>query len=96
VNKEETIDLWDAIRQMRTLSAEGKTFSFAHATYNRETCEANGLRKVDNAYLRPAARKEVVDNADFKLFYYDMDIRENRNCWQILLMYFNGKKINVS
>lgn len=95
VNKEETIDLWEAIRQMRKLSEEGKTFSFAHSTYNRDTCECNGMRKVDNGYLRPAARKEVVDNADYKLFYYDLDIRENRNCWQILLMYFNGKKIIV-
>ena len=90
---DEEIDLWEAIASMRKLSTEGKTFTFSHATYNQLTGEANGMRQVDNAYLRPSAKKEDLVNADLKLFYYDLDIRENRNCWQILVMYFNGKKV---
>jgi len=88
-----TIDLWDAIKEMRRLSGEGKTFSFAHATWNRDSCSSDGMKKVDNGYLRPAARGEDVKDADMKLFYYDLDKHENRNCWQVLLMYFNGKKV---
>jgi hypothetical protein len=89
---DDEIDLFDAIKEMRKLSGEGKTFSFIHATYDRSRQISNGMRKVDNAYLRPAARGDENEFADLKLFYYDLDKRENRNCWQILLMYFNGKK----
>jgi hypothetical protein len=89
---DEEIDLFDAIKEMRKLSSEGKNFSFIHATYDRSRQISNGMRKVEAAYLRPAARGEDNEFADFKLFYYDLDIRKNRNCWQVLLMYFNGKK----
>jgi len=93
LNEQETIDLWDAIKEMRKLSHEGITFSFSHATYNRDTMVSNGIRHVQSAILRPAARGDEVKNADFKLFYTDVDNNENRNCWQVLVMYFNDKKV---
>jgi hypothetical protein len=90
---EETIDLYEAIRQMRKLSAEGNCFSFVHATYNRETDTSNGIRHVQQAHLRPAAKGDDLVNADLKIFYFDESIQEPRNCWQMLVMYFNDKRV---
>jgi len=88
----DTIDLYEAISRMRKLSSEGKSFSLTHATYNREEQSSHGLRHCHNAILRPAAKGDDVINADLKLFYIDQDNRVNRNCWQPLIMYFNGLK----
>jgi hypothetical protein len=87
---QQTISLWEAIKQMRKLSSEGKSFSLVHYTFNRETLESHGLRSVIKAKLRPAAKEDDVKNADHKLFYIDETIHEPRNCWQILIREFNG------
>ena len=89
----EPIDLFDAIRQMRMLTQENKTFSLVHATYNRETGHSDGKRLVRKAYLRPQARADEISLADHKLFYYDVDEHLPRNCWQVLILYFNGMKV---
>lgn len=91
--EEETIQLYDAIKQMRMLSAEDKSFSFMHATYNRDTDSTNGFRHVERAHLRPAARGEDLANSDYKLFYFDEILNEPRNCWQMLIMQFNGQRV---
>jgi hypothetical protein len=91
--EEETIDLYEAIKQMRKLSQEDKSFSFVHATWNRDTCTTNGIRAVNSARLRPAAGGDDLSNADYKLFYFDEDLHEPRICWQMLIMYFNGIKV---
>ena len=85
------ISLYDAIRQMRELSSQGKSFSFVHSTYNQDTDKTNGIRLVNKAHLRPAARGDELSQADFKLFYFDEDLQEPRNCWQMLILEFNGK-----
>ncbi|MFZ4569774.1 MAG: hypothetical protein ACOYM0_01435 [Bacteroidales bacterium] len=91
--EEETIQLYDAIKQMRMLSHEDKTFSFMHATYNRDTDTTNGFRHVERAHLRPAAKGEDLANSDYKLFYFDEILNEPRNCWQMLIMQFNGQRV---
>jgi hypothetical protein len=89
---EETIDLYEAIKQMRQLSQQGKTFSIVHSTLNRERNTCDGLRYVNAAHLRPAAKGDDVINADHKLFYFDEDIQAPRVCWQPLIMFFENKK----
>lgn len=91
----ETIDLYSAIAEMRKLSAEGKSFSFAFMSYNRDRQSSSGMVFVKRAILRPAAKGDDIANADFKLFYTDLEAEENqnRNCWQPALMYFNQTKI---
>jgi len=91
----QTINLWEAIRQMRILISKKKSFSFVHATLNRDEYTSNGYRHVHKAHLRPAAKGDDVKNADDKLFYFDEDVNEPRNCWQILIMFFNGMKCTV-
>lgn len=89
------ISLYDAIRQMRILSAQERPFSFAHFTWDHHRRKADGLRVVNRALIRPAAKEDDVNHAGFKLFYTDMDLRQPRNCWQPLLAYFNGQRIKI-
>jgi hypothetical protein len=92
----ETIDLYEAIRRMRKLTQQGKSFSFTHATYNRDRQSSDGIRIVRKAILRPAAKGDDVANSDFKLFYLDQEINLPRVCWQPLLMFFEGKKVELN
>ncbi len=90
--EQDTITVYEAIARMRKLSSQGQSFSLTHATYNRDEQSSHGLRHCHNAILRPAAKGDDITGADFKLFYIDQDNRTNRNCWQMLIMYFNGLK----
>ena len=89
----ETIDLYEAIRQMRKITQEGGTFSFVHSMLNREKGTCDGIRHVKTARLRTAAKGDDLVNADFKLFYFDEDIKEPRIAWQMLIMFFDDKKV---
>lgn len=91
----ETIDLFSAIREMRDITAAGGTFSFVHASFNRDEQSTTGIRVVHKAYLRQAAHSDNVENAEHKLFYFDAEIRKPRVCWQPVIMFFNNKKISV-
>lgn len=93
MNGTETIDLYSAIKEMRRLTAEGKTFSFTHATYNRPSRSTDGIKHIAEARLREAASKDDIKDADYKLFYFDVKQQLNRNCWQMLILFFNGKKV---
>ena len=92
----EVITVYEAINEMRRITAAGRSFSFVHATYNRDIMKCDGIREVKRARLRPAAKNDDVKYSDFKLFYYDEYFHENRVCWQMLLMYFNSKKLILS
>ena len=92
----ETISLFQAIKQMREISAGGGTFAFEHSTWDMDRRKCNGFRQVRNAHLRPSAREDDVRNSDHKLFYLDIDTNQPRNCWQILLLSFNNQRIVVS
>ncbi|MEI7723471.1 MAG: hypothetical protein WCK09_00345 [Bacteroidota bacterium] len=90
---EETIDLYEAIREMRKLSQQDKSFSFVHATLNRDKDTSEGIRYVKSAHLRPAAKGDDLVNADDKIFYFDEEIEKPRVCWQLLIMYFDDKRV---
>ena len=89
----ESIPLYQAISEMRKISASGRFFSFSHVSYNKDTRQTSGIREVRRAKLRPAAKGDDIRHSDFKLFYYDDLFHESRVCWQPLLLFFNGKKI---
>lgn len=95
----DTIPLYEAIAQMRKLSSAGKPFSITHSTYDRERQSSSGIRHVQNCILRPSAKGDDVKDAEHKLFYKDLDLpksNQNRNCWQILIMFFNGMKCELN
>jgi hypothetical protein len=88
------INLFSAIAEMRKLTAQGIPFSFEHYTWDYHRQKSSGLRKVDKAILRPAARSDSIDHAGHKLYYEDRNVsdpaKNKRNCWQILIVSFNG------
>jgi hypothetical protein len=96
MNDQPTIDLYQAINQMRMLSQQGKSFSFVHASYNRQTGTSDGIRYVRRAHLRPAAKGDDLDQADLKLFYFDEELQKPRVCWQMLIMFFNDQKVTLN
>lgn len=89
----ETITVYEAIRLMREMTSKGQMFSFVHATYNRDTSKSDGVVHVKRAKLRPAAKGDNIKNAKYKLFYYDDYYKQDRVCWQPLLMFLNNTKV---
>jgi len=95
MDHQQTITLYEAIALMRQMTARGEMFSFAFATYNRDTGRTQGITHVKRAKLRPAAKGDSIIHADFKLFYWDDYYQENRVCWQPLIMFFNNTKVTL-
>jgi hypothetical protein len=87
------IQLYQAIKEMRQKTDKGEFFSFTYASCNKDARTSEGLKVVRCAKCRPAAKNEDVKNSDFKLFYFDEDSQKPRNCWQHLIMFYNGQKI---
>ena len=90
---QDEITLYNAIREMKRFTALRKPFSFAHASYDRERNAFNGIRQVQGALLRPAGHSDKIAHADHKLFYQETITGKNRNCWQVLIIEFNGMNV---
>lgn len=90
--EQKTIKLFDAIAQMRELSARGETFSFKFRKWNRQTGRGGDLVIIRAAKMRPKATDEDVANSSHKLFFVDADTGQQRVCWQPLIVEFNGMR----
>ncbi|MCH5237841.1 MAG: hypothetical protein J1E95_08600 [Muribaculaceae bacterium] len=88
----EKIDLWAAISRMREISAEGNTFSMKFRKWDRQRHHGGELVTINAARIRPKASDEAISNASQKLFFTDTETGRALNCWQILIMEFNGMK----
>lgn len=86
----EKIDLYAAVREMRRISSAGGTFSFKFRKWNRDTNSGGDLVTVNAARLRPKATDESVANASHKLFFTDTETGRALNCWQPLIVEFEG------
>lgn len=84
------IDLFEAIERMKTISAAGDTFALKFRKYNRATRTGGDMASVSHARLRPKASDEDVENSSYKLYFTDTDTGRPLNCWQPLIMEFNG------
>lgn len=93
--KEKTIFIWDAIQEMRKLTARRIPFSFAHFTFDSTTGRSRGERYVSRAMLRPASADDDIRHSSFKLFYDDLSqsTKIPRNCWQPLISRFNDVQV---
>ncbi|HAH24966.1 MAG TPA: hypothetical protein DCL77_14630 [Prolixibacteraceae bacterium] len=89
---ERTVTIWEAIREMRQLSAEMKTFSIVYMSYDRGRQKSTGMVRVDRAILRAQTPSDENRNADHMLNYMDRELNLPRQFYQILLMEFNGFK----
>ncbi len=94
MDKKETqpIDLYDAIEQMKRISLAGGTFSVTFRKWNRQTHKGGDVVKVSRARIRPKAKDEKISDASYKLFFTDTETGLARNCWQVLITEFNGRR----
>lgn len=92
---ESTIGLWEAIRQMRAMSKVNRPFSVEFMGCNYSKGRGTGRHRIAKCLLRSATRAESNQYADFMLNLVDVETGRARQCWQLLLMYFNNQKIII-
>lgn len=77
---------------MKQITAAGGSFSMKFRKWNRNTADGGDLAVINEARLRPKPSDKEVTMASYKLFFRDMETGRDMNCWECLLMEFNGKK----
>lgn len=90
----DSINLYDAIRQMRAISSKHGHFQMIFMSYSRSRGTSDGFVEVARARLRPQPDKST-QYSDYMLNYVDLDTGEEKRLWQPLLMSFNGMKIEL-
>lgn len=90
--QQKKIDLFQAIEEMKRITDEGGTFSLRFRKWNRDTRSGGDMAAVAMARLRPKASDEKIANSSYKLFFTDTSTGRAMNCWQPLIMEFNGMK----
>lgn len=90
--KENTIDLYEAVGQMKRISLAGGTFSMKFRKWNRQAHSGGEMVTVRAARIRPKAADEDIAHSSYKLFFTDTDTGQARNCWQTLIMEFDGRR----
>ena len=87
---ERVMTIWQAIAEMRQLTAENKTFSIVYMSCDLSRQTSHGVVRVDHAILRAQTKSDENKNADHMLNYLDKDLNLPRHFYQIALMEFNG------
>lgn len=89
------MEVFKAIEKMRKLSEKGIPFSFSFMSYSCERHKSSGVVEVPRAVLR--RQSTILDNrhADIMLNYVDVDTNDYGRCYQLLLMEFNGEKLEL-
>ncbi|MDR2684603.1 MAG: hypothetical protein LBB53_04390 [Prevotellaceae bacterium] len=87
--------VYEAIHQMRLLSAKKEPFSFTFMSFSIEKQYSKGVVKVSKGYLTLRETTEQNKYAEYMLSYYDCNLQETRHFWQPLLMEFNGNQLEL-
>lgn len=87
--------VFEAIKEMRQLSKEGKSFSFSFMSYDRTRQRSSGIVTIQNARLRNRGADKYNQNAEFQEEYLDLDTNEPRRFWQCNLMTFNNQSLTI-
>lgn len=86
------IDLYRAIEEMKEISARGGTFSLRFRKWNRDTRKGGDMVTIRAARVRPRTADEKIRHSSYKFFFTDTETGLARNCWQPLIMEFNGRR----
>lgn len=89
------MELWDAIKEMRRLTAAGQTFSMSFMSFNSTFDTSEGVVDVERAKIRKKADAKTYRNADVLITYQDCDKGEPRQFYLPCLMSFNGEKVTM-
>ncbi len=85
--------VYEAIHQMRQLTAKGQPFALSFMTYSMQRHESHGEVTVEHALLVKNEKKEDDSLNNFMLTYTDQDTGEAKHFWQPLLMSFNHEPL---
>jgi len=88
--------VYEAIAEMRRLTDRRESFSFSYMSYSMERKKSSGIVTVPRAILRAQMTKETNKFADYLLNYFDLNLMENRVCWQPLIMTFNNEPLELT
>ena len=89
------INIYDAMRLMRKLSAENFPFIIEFASCDRTRRISKGKVVVEKAKLIKGLKQKQSKHAKLKIFYENMDTGEQRNFWMPLLLKVNDFKITL-
>ena len=89
----EKINLYVAVEQMKRITISGGTFSIKFRKWNRQTRDGGDMVILTAARLRKKATDESIENSSYKLFLTDTTTGRPLNCWDCLVMEFNGTRI---
>lgn len=87
--------VYQAIAKMRELTKAGRSFSFSFMSYSMDRRTSHGIVEVRRARLEKQSTTEQNRHADIMLNFFDMDLMENRRCYQPLLMTFEGQNLEL-
>lgn len=90
------MDVFKAIEKMRDFSSRGISFSFSFMSYSADRHKSSGVVEVSRSVLRKQSTVEDNRHADIMLNYVDMDSNDYGRCYQLLLMEFNGEKLELN
>lgn len=91
----EEIGLWEAIAEMERISRSDGEFSFGFYKHNKSDRTGGDCAKISRARLRKRTGNDKIEHSDHKLFFTDLQSGRQLNCWQILIIEFNGKKVII-
>jgi len=86
---------WEAIQNMRRLTEKGKSFSIAFEGYSKSLKKHTGKHRIARCVLRAAPKQSIDKYAEFKLYLFDLETKDNRVCWQPLITHFNDQKVKL-
>lgn len=89
------INLYDAISQMRLLSKEGREFSIAFMSCDTTREKSSGLVELPRVRLRSGAGDDVYKNSQYMINYLNIETNIPGRFYQVLLMYFNGMRVEL-
>lgn len=90
-----TVNIWDAIHEMRRLSEKGISFSFTFMSCNLTDGTSEGVIEVMHGRLLSREVERHHKNAEYVERYLNLDTMKTRRFYQPLLMTFNGEKVTV-
>lgn len=89
------MNVYEALTEMRRLSADGGSFEFSFMSYNPSAGTSEGVVYVRRGVLRKRESLEHNRNAEIIEAYTDLETGEPRRFYQPLLMTFNGTKLTL-
>lgn len=91
----EKVNLYVAIEEMKRISIAGGTFSIKFRKWNRQTRDGGDIVILEAVRLRQKASDEKIENSSYKLFLTDTTTGKPFNCWECLVVEFNGRRITI-